>query len=241
MKMLIFFIKNALKVLISTTCLLQFNVAMANVQSKNIEKQQIEQQAVDYVQSLFPPPKSGKLSYKVVPLDRRIKIKPCDSPLQLNIPGSATLDKQTTVRVRCTSGKAWNLYVQVRITQLLRVVVAKVNLSPGTVINENNVMVMLKDSHQIRGRTLQHIKTLQGAKASRHISAGQAVTLRQVCLVCKGDNVTIIATFKGLQVKTSGIAQQNGSLGDNIVILNARSNKRVDARVVAVNRVEIKI
>ena len=51
----------------------------------------------------------------------------------------------------------------------------------------------------------------------------------------------IIAKIKGLQVKTSGIAQQNGSLGDNIAILNTRSKKRIDARVTAVNRVEIKI
>jgi flagella basal body P-ring formation protein FlgA len=82
---------------------------------------------------------------------------------------------------------------------------------------------------------------LAGAKTSRYISAGQAVTMRQVCLVCKGDPVTVIAKIKGLQVKTSGISQQNGSLGDNIAILNTRTSKRIEARVVAVNRVEINI
>lgn len=241
MKMLIFFITNALKILICAVFLLQTKLTVASVQEKNIGKQQLEQKAVDYIRTLFPPPELGEFSYKAVPLDRRIKIKPCDNELHLSIPGNATLKQQTTVLVRCTAAKPWNLYVQVRTTRLLPVVVAKVSLSPGMVMSQDNVTVMLKDSRQIRGRSLQHPATLYGARASRHISAGQTVTLRQVCLVCKGDNVVIIAKTRGLQVKTSGIAQQNGSLGDNIVILNPRSSKRIDARVVAVNRVEIDI
>lgn len=214
---------------------------MAASQSKNKQKQRIEQQAVEYVQSLFPTPELGELSYQAVPLDRRIKIKPCDSQLQLSIPGNATLSKRTTVLVRCPAVKSWNLYVQIKITKLVPVVVARVSLNTGMVIDHTNVTVMLKDSNQIRGRTLQQPTLLFGAKTSRHISAGQPVTLRQVCLVCKGDNVTIIAKIKGLSIKTSGIAQQNGSLGDNIAILNARSKKRVDARVVAVNKVQINL
>jgi flagella basal body P-ring formation protein FlgA len=243
MKLLIFFIKKTLKTLIYTMCLLQLTPGLAADSSKGahkrIKKQLIEQQAVDYVQSLFPEPELGKLSYKAISLDRRIKIKPCDSPLKLSIPGTSSLSKRTTVQVRCTSEKSWSLYVQVKITKLVPVVVARVNLPPGMVISHDNVAVMLKDTNQVRGRILGASTLLIGAKTSRHIFAGQPVTLRQVCLVCKGDNVVIIAKSKGLQVKTSGISQQNGSLGDNIAILNTRSNKRVSAKVVAVNNVEV--
>ncbi len=261
MKMLIFFIKKPLETLsygiiyslFSAIFLLSVNPATAAESSqynkRYLEKKRIEQRAVDYVQALFPPPELGEISYQAVPLDRRIKIKPCDSELQLSIPGTATLTKRTTVLVRCPANasadtvakKSWNLYVQVKIIQLVPVVVALTSLSPGVVIDHSNVTVMLKDKNQIRGRTLQRPNLLFGAKASRHVSAGQPVTLKQVCLVCKGDSVTIIAKIKGLSVKTSGISQQNGSLGDNIAILNTRSSKRIDARVVAVNRVEISI
>ncbi|MFT4927882.1 MAG: flagella basal body P-ring formation protein FlgA [Phenylobacterium sp.] len=259
MKLLNFFINNAIKTVICTICGLTLNLAMAQggynkaqnsqqetapskSQRKALQKAQkkrIEQLAVSYVESLFPAPDMGELTYSVVPLDKRIKIKSCDDQLKLSIPGSATLSKRTTVLVRCGAEKSWNLYVQVKIVKLMPVVVARINLNPGVVISRDNVTVMLKDANQIRGRTLQKTTLLQGAKTSRHISAGQPVTLRQVCLVCQGDSVTIVAKIKGIQIKTTGIAQQSGSLGDNIVILNPSSNKRIDGRVIAVNRVEI--
>jgi flagella basal body P-ring formation protein FlgA len=100
---------------------------------------------------------------------------------------------------------------------------------------------MMVDISQIRGLTLKDPGPLLGAKISRFISAGQPVTMRQVCLVCKGDNVTVIAKLKGLRVKTSGISQQSGSLGDNIALRNQRTSKRIKARVVGVNQVEISL
>ena len=203
--------------------------------------QQIGQMAVDYVKELFPPPPIGQMHYEAVQLDKRIKIKPCSQPLALTIPGNASLKRQTTVQVRCDDSKSWNLYARVRVSQKIPVVVARNNLAPGTVIGEQHLITQLKDANQIRGRSLQDTGTLLGAKASRYITAGQPVTLRQVCLVCSGDTVSVTAKIKGLRVKTTGISQQNGSLGDNIAILNQRSGKRIEARVVAVNRVEINI
>jgi len=243
MKKLIFFTKIRAKTLLLPLLLFVCGSTVANTHDDltQFNSQQISDKAVEYVQGLFPMPKVGELSYKAVPLDRRIKIKPCGKPLQFIIPGKATLNKRTTVQVSCAGPKYWNLYVQVKVKRLVPMVVAKNNIAPGTVLNSDNLMVILKDASQVRGRALQTTKTLVGAKSSRYITSGQAVTLRKVCLVCTGDKVTVIAKVKGLQVKTSGISQQNGSLGDNIAILNARTNKRIEAKVVAVNRVEINI
>lgn len=202
---------------------------------------QIVELAENYVKQLFPPPELGKMQYRGVALDKRIKIKPCAEPLQTSIPGSAKLSKQTTVRIRCPDNKRWSLYVQVRIEQQMPVVVAKTTLAPGIVIGEEHLSVAMINVTQLRGRTLNQPDPLYGAKINRYISAGQAVTMRHVCLVCKGDMVTVIAKLKGLRVKTSGISQQNGSLGDNIAILNRRSSKRINAQVVAVNQVEINL
>ncbi|MCJ8269208.1 MAG: flagellar basal body P-ring formation chaperone FlgA [Psychrosphaera sp.] len=206
MKKLIFFILNPLKTVILTLCLFTYaTAALANSttintgtastinSAKTLTHLEIGEKAVAYVKALFPAPEVGELSYKFVPLDRRIKIKPCDDDLHLAIPGSASLSKRTAVQISCHSPKSWNLYVQVKITKMIPVVVAKHNLAPGSVITSDSVAVIMKDSTQIRGRALQQPRQLFGAKASRYITAGQAVTLRQVCLVCKGDMVTIVA------------------------------------------------
>lgn len=250
MKKLIFFKKIRVKMLllclsaVSGAQVLAEQSQSSQMQSSNLiqlSRTEITQQAVNYVEQLFPKPQVGELSYQAVPLDRRIKIKPCDQPLQYVIPGKATLNKRTTVQVSCQGPKYWNLYVQVKVKRMVPMVVAKHNLAPGTVINSENIAVIMKDASQVRGRALQSADSLYGAKASRYVTAGQPVTMRKVCLVCNGDSVTIVAKLKGLQVKSTGISQQNGSLGDNIAILNSRSNKRIEAKVVAVNRVEINI
>lgn len=202
---------------------------------------QIVQLAEDYVKDLFPSPEEGQTHYQGVALDKRIKINPCVAPLQISIPGSAKLTKQTTVLLRCPDSTSWSLYVQVKILQQVPIVVAQSTLAPGTVLGEEHLTTMMVDISQIRGLTLKDPGPLLGAKISRFISAGQPVTMSQVCLVCQGDNVTVIAKLKGLRVKTSGISQQSGSLGDNIAILNQRTSKRIKARVVGVNQVEINL
>lgn len=246
MKKLINFIKIPAKILLLGIFVAPLSYpAMAtpsdNEQLTTYTREQISAKAIEYVENLFPAPEVGELTYEAVSLDKRIKIKPCGQPLRIQIPGKANLKKRTTVQMNCPGPKPWNLYVQVKIKRMMPMVVAKNNLAPGTLLSDNNISVIMKDASQIRGRTLNTPNTLYGARSSRYISAGQPVTLRQICLVCKGDAVTVIAKIKGLQVKTSGIAQQNGSLGDNIAILNRRSSKRIEARVVAVNRVEINI
>lgn len=223
-------------------CALNPQAVFANQsQVKTYTAVQIAQMAQNYVEELFPPPPEGKTEYSAVPLDKRIKIKPCAAPLQITIPGNAKLTKQTTVLLRCPDAAAWNLYVQVKIRQLVPIVVARTTLAPGIVVTEDHVTTRMVDVSQVRGKTLKDPAPLFGAKINRYISAGQAVTMRQVCLVCKGDNVTVVAKLKGLRVKTTGISQQSGSLGDNIAILNHRTSKRIKARVVAVNQVEISL
>jgi flagella basal body P-ring formation protein FlgA len=62
-----------------------------------------------------------------------------------------------------------------------------------------------------------------------------------LCFVCKGDKVTIMAVSVGLSLKVSGIAQQDGNLGDTIRVQNASSKKIVSATVSSTREVSIQI
>ncbi len=214
-----------------------FSPLLHSENSSITDRQKIEILAEEFVKKQYPVPESGDITIKSVPLDRRIRIKPCKSDLSLSIAGNRGISRQTTVQIRCNDESSWNLYVQVRITEMQNVVVAKSHISPGTVMTEEILSVVLKDKAQIRGYTLDNPSIIIGAKSSRHIANGQIVTTKHVCMVCKGESVTIIANVDGLTVQTTGIAQENGSIGDTIAVLNKRSNRRIDARVVSVNQV----
>ena len=61
------------------------------------------------------------------------------------------------------------------------------------------------------------------------------------CNVCKGDKVTILASFKGMTIKTQGEALEDGRVGDNIAIRNIKSGKMIQAQVTNALQVEVNI
>ena len=73
----------------------------------------------------------------------------------------------------------------------------------------------------------------------RRITDGQALQSNMLCFVCKGDRITITAEVAGMKVKTAGIAQQDGVVGDNIKVVNASSQKAIVARVASSDEVVI--
>ena len=73
----------------------------------------------------------------------------------------------------------------------------------------------------------------------RRVTDGQAIQSNMLCFVCKGDRITITAEIAGMEVKTAGIAQQDGVVGDNIKVINSSSQKAVIARVASPEEVVI--
>ena len=60
-------------------------------------------------------------------------------------------------------------------------------------------------------------------------------------MVCKGDNVTIYAKTRTLTIKTTGVALQDGNVGEQIRVRNQKSGKTISARVKDVESVEVNI
>ena len=73
----------------------------------------------------------------------------------------------------------------------------------------------------------------------RRATNGQPVQANMLCFICKGDRITITAEVAGMRVKTAGIAQQDGVVGDSIKVINASSQKAVVARVASSEEVVI--
>jgi flagella basal body P-ring formation protein FlgA len=53
--------------------------------------------------------------------------------------------------------------------------------------------------------------------------------------------VTIAARVGGMQVKTTGIAQEDGTLGETIRVMNARSKKSVYGEVASTEEVVVSL
>ena len=73
------------------------------------------------------------------------------------------------------------------------------------------------------------------------VREGQPVQSNMLCFVCKGDRITISARAAGMAVKTSGIAQQDGVIGDTIRVENSNSRKTVVAEVASTQEVVVNL
>ncbi len=181
----------------------------------------------------------SNIELDVTPLDNRIGDKTC-----LTAPGfdrsKNANQRQFTVNISCTSPAPWRLYLPVKITEIVAAVTVRQNIATGTVITADMLEITDKERRFVRGNLVTEPRQIIGARSKRALNIGQPVTMQDLCLVCRGDVVTILIDNSGLSVSASGIAEQDGTLGDTIAVRNQQSGRNIQTEVVAVNQVRVK-
>ncbi len=185
-------------------------------------------------------PTQGKLKIEVSPIDPRISLQPCLSPLTANIPEKHN-GRNVNVKIVCPDDESWYLFIPVKIQTIVPILVTRVRVSKGTLLDNSNIEVIYKDSGQIRGTVLTDPAIVTGARTKRNLSQGSAITNRNTCFVCKGQPVNIIAKSASFEIKSFGIALKDGVLGELIPIENKKSGRIVQGQVNAINQVVINL
>ena len=188
----------------------------------------------------LPQPSVGELEVVVNKLDPRIKISPCDTEIKANIP-EKNYSRNVNVKIYCDGTNPWQLYVPSKINTIVPLVFAKQRISKGSLLSEDNLIVKYQNINNIRGETISDIASVAGTKAKRNISKNKPLSMRNICYVCKGESVTIIAQSSLLLIKTKGIALSSGAIGDTIKVKNVKSNKTVFAEVKNTHQVIINL
>ena len=182
-----------------------------------------------------------KTTIKALPLDARLSERACDRPLSFSTNTTPPFNRQVTVKVKCDDISGWTQFVHVRIEELHPVIVTTQAINKGELVTSESIRIEFKPKHFVRASNLDTKQYLVGSRSKRVIRAGAAIGLHHVCMVCKGDNVTIYAKTRTLTIKTTGIALQDGNVGEQIRVKNQKSGKTISARVKDVESVEVNI
>jgi flagella basal body P-ring formation protein FlgA len=193
-----------------------------------------------YVENNISVPAQGKLKVEVSKIDPRISLQSCLSTLTANIPENHN-GRNVNVKIICPDEDPWQLFIPVRIQTIIPVLVTRMRINKGTLLNNTNIEIIFKDSGKIRGTVLTNPKIVTGARTKRNLSQGSAITNKNTCFVCKGEPVSIIAKSDNFEIKSNGIALKDGSLGDIISVRNKKSGRVVQGQVNAINRVVINL
>lgn len=205
-----------------------------------LDRAYIENFAKAFLEDNFVAADNEKIEVVVSSIDPRINIKPCTSPLQANIPENHN-GRNVNLKIYCADSTSWQIYLPVRIKTMLPVVVAKSPISKGSVLDSSNLTIRYKDKLKLRGEIIGSVELIAGARAKRTIPQGRELNRRNICLVCKGESVTIVAKTNNLMIKAAGLALKDGAIGEEITVRNKRSGKTVLARVEALNKVVINL
>ena len=213
---------------ISISCL----AAMTNhVRVEEGAKQYLLSQLTDNAQDT-------SIDVSIVKIDDRINIPDCPTGFEYNASQEALSQSYISVRVSCRNNE-WYLFTSGQVTRTKEIVVTQGAISPGTVLTSSNLSLAKVDVRRLRHTAFTELEALIGARIKRRVTDGQAIQSNMLCFVCKGDRITITAEVAGMEVKTAGIAQQDGVVGDNIKVINASSQKAVIARVASPEEVVI--
>ncbi|TDF39413.1 flagellar basal body P-ring formation protein FlgA [Alteromonadaceae bacterium M269] len=202
-------------------------------------KLQIMSGAEDYVRSQIVS-QSDALEIKAKTLDGRIQVPHCDKPFSYRSTPESLRQSNVTVRATCPENN-WYIYMMVQVSEMQDIVVLNTVIAPGTLLTEANTDVIRVDKKSLRTTTYTTKEEVIGARLKRRVRSGQPVTPRMLCYVCKGDSIVINASLGGLSIKTNGIAQQDGNLGDTIMVRNSHSKKVIDAKVTNSSEVSVNI
>lgn len=181
-------------------------------------------------------------NYKVLVgnIDPRLRLNACESYLDSFFPPRTRQIGNTTVGVRCNDKEnSWTLYVPVQIQTFQNVVVTQNSLARGQIIQASDVTLVEMDSSQIRGPVFTNVNDVIGLKIKRNYMQNQIILGQQVCMVCKGEAVTIAAMSAQISIGMPGIALSDGVAGESVRVRNKSSNRDVQGIVQSSDLVQV--
>lgn len=212
---------------------------------QNIERlqQHVLQHTSQHYKSVFGLQRFEKdVQLNVGRIDPRLRLAKCDDNLAFKIHEPPHNARNITVKTSCMSDRRWTVYVPVSIDIYADVLVSTRSLEKGNVLNKEDLTYQRMNTSTVGRGHIEDLNRALGMQTKRPIKSGDVVRLSYLNkpdIVRKGQTVIVSSKSRFLSVETSGIALVNGHMGERIKVKNERSNRVVDAEVVAPGKVTI--
>ena len=222
----------------ATAILLKSPIAQATeYQSLASIALQVEEFVMQYTYgSPYPPRlKAGKL-------DSRLKLKACQQALVISFTRPDYIQGNTALTITCPVNSAWKIHLPVRIDLFEDVATVTKPLLRGQLIDESSIRFQKTNVSRLNNGYFLKNAALQQLQARRDLIRGTVLTPRNLAprlLVRSGQQVTLMLSYNGLEIKSSGRALQSARMGQVVKVRNSQSNKIVEGVVTGVALVQV--
>jgi len=189
----------------------------------------ISSAAEGFVRSQMPP---GEKDIVITAgrLDPRLRLARCAGPLDTSFISGARLQAQVSVAVGCRVAADWTIYVPVTVQSRIRVWALRAPQVQGARLSASDVVAETRLVSGLAVGYLTDLSVLTRETLRHPMPAGAILTSEDLLpdyMVRQGEQVTLVASIDGIQVRAAGLALQSGRYGALIRVQNASSTKVV--------------
>jgi flagella basal body P-ring formation protein FlgA len=180
------------------------------------------------------------VSVEAVSVDDRLKLPECGGPLASEI-ARPVQRGQGTVAVSCQGSSPWRLFVPVRVTQQIAVLVVRHDLAAGQVIGADDIEARAQSATTLPYEYLTDASSVVGLAARRALPAGSVLAngvLDRPELVARGAVVTLISGSGPVLVKSNGVALEPGRARERVRV-RSESGRIVEGVVETTGEVRV--
>lgn len=174
-------------------------------------------------------------------LDSRLRLAHCDQPLSTFAATAAAAGGSQSVGVRCDGSKNWTIYVPVKLSRTVEVVVLARTVQRDTLLAPEHLATIARDVAGLSSGFFTRAEELIGHRVKRSAAAGTVLTpalVHRPPLIERGDRVTLASGSSAVAVSAPAEALAAGRRGERLRVRNLSSGKVVEAVVVSRGRVE---
>ncbi len=190
--------------------------------------------AQDYVKQHVPGQRPGSVQVSVGALDSRLRLAACAKPLNVALPSGATFRARMTVAVSCQAATSWTVYVPVSVETQTPVLVLRHAAGRGMRLTAQDVEVQTRMVSGSADDYLTDIAELSGRTLKRPLGAGAAITADAMVadsLIRRGQQVTLLASAGGMEVRARGVAMSDAPAAGRVKAQNLSSGRIVEGVV----------
>lgn len=182
------------------------------------------------------------VEYDIKTLDRRLRLKPCNTPLSARFRDDRRTEGAVHVRVECEGDSPWHLHVSATVRVWVDAVAVSTPVARGATLTAQDLTYVKAERSRLYNGYFKSIEEVTGLSAAMPLQNDQIVHarhLRAPYLVNKGQKVTILARSGQIEIRARGQAMANASQGQNVTVRNMESGRVVDG--VAVSRGTVQV
>lgn len=182
--------------------------------------------------------------FRLGTLDSRLRLRACAKPLNVEFARPGLDRGNTALRIRCAQTGGWKIHLPVRVDLFDDVAVTSKPVLKGQLIDASAVRYQKHNVSRLKNGYFAKSTTLQPLEARRNLARGAVLTPKNLTprlLVRAGQQVTLVISLNGLQVKSTGKALQSARLGELVRVRNSQSLKIVEGVVSGNGLVEVSI